>query len=670
MNDEDPYLWLEDVTGATALEWVNARNRETTGRFATGPDFERLRDALRSVLDADENIPYVVRRGGHLYNFWQDAAHPRGLWRRTTLEEYRTDSPAWDVIIDLDALASEEDENWVWREANVLRPDHRLALISLSRGGADATVVREFDMADRRFVEGGFSLPEAISEVSWIDADHVFVGTDFGPGTLTDSGYPRLTKEWTRGTALEEAVTVFEGKASDVVVTARHDATEGFERDFVDHVIDFYRFDCYLRTPQGLTRLDVPEDAYAWVHREWFLVRTCSPWHTGGTEHPAGVLLAIDFEAFLAGDRDFTTLFSPDGHSSLESHAWTRGHLLLTVLRDVTTELIVLTPGDDGWTSAPLPGAAALGTAAIIDTNPDDDDEFMLVTSGFTTPPTLSRGEVGGADEVLKRAPAFFDADGATVDQYFATSKDGTRIPYFVVRPRGVRGGRTLMTGYGGFELSRKPEYNAVAGRGWLERGGTFVLANIRGGGEYGPQWHTQAIKANRYKAYEDFAAVAGDLVTRGICTPASLAIQGGSNGGLLMGVMLTHYPELFGAIACQVPLLDMRRYHKLLAGASWVAEFGDPDDPDEWAWISDYSPYHNLDADRAYPPVLFATSTRDDRVHPGHARKMAARMLAQGHPVHYYENTEGGHGGAANNAQSAFRWALILDFLWNHTAG
>ncbi len=666
MTEEDPYRWLEDVTGDRALEWVRARNEETTARFATGPRFERLRDDLRAVLDADEKIPYVRRLGDHLYNFWQDAEHPRGVWRRATLEEYRKPTPTWEVVLDVDDLARREGENWVWGDALVLRPGYRLALVHLSRGGADAAVVREFDLVELRFVEDGFTLPEAKSRLEWIDADRVYVGTDFGPGSLTDSGYPRQVREWRRGTSPQDAVTVFEGATTDVSVTAHHDPEPGFERDFVRRGLDFFRAEFYLRTPQDeLVRVDVPQDVEASVHREWLLVWTRSPWRTGGVEHPAGSLLAFGFDAFLDGGQDATVLFAPDSRSALMDYRWTRDHLLLTVLTDVKSELRVLTPADGPWTAAPLPGAAPMGVAEILGTG-REDDEFWTLTSGFTTPPTLSRGVVGGEVEPVKATPEFFDADGATVDQYFATSQDGTRIPYFVVRPRGSGGGRTLLTGYGGFELPRTPGYNAVIGRGWLERGGTYVLANIRGGGEYGPEWHTQAIKAQRHKVYEDFAAVAGDLTRRGISSPGSLAIQGGSNGGLLMGVMLTRYPELFGAVVSQVPLMDMKRYHKMLAGASWMAEFGDPDDPDEWAYISAYSPYHNVTGERAYPPVLITTSTRDDRVHPGHARKMAARLLEHGQPVHYYENIEGGHGAASNNEQNAFKWALALDFLWN----
>ncbi|MFJ8817702.1 prolyl oligopeptidase family serine peptidase [Amycolatopsis thermoflava] len=664
MADEDPYLWLEDVTGERALDWVRQRNAESVAELTGGTRFEQLRDEAREVLDADDRIPYIRRRGEYFYNFWQDAAHPRGLWRRTTLDSYRTERPEWEVLLDVDALAEAEGENWVWQGAAVLRPSYRRGLAELSRGGADAAVVREFDLEAREFVAGGFELPEAKSRVGWIDEDRIYVGTDFGPGSMTASGYPRIMKEWRRGTPLAEAVTVFEGKPDDVAVFAYHDPTPGFERDFVGRAIDFYRTEKFLRTPDGLVKLDVPEDAQTSTHKEWLLIRTRTAWTVGGRDYAPGTLLAARFDDYLAGERDLTVLFEPDGRTSLEAWDWTKHHLLLTTLADVHTELHVLTPGEDGWRREPLAGAPELGTAEIVDTDPDHSDEYLLNTSGFTQPATLSYGHVGGATEILKQAPARFDASDITVEQHFATSKDGTRIPYFVVRPRNGDG-PTMLTGYGGFEVSRLPAYSGVTGRGWLARGGTYVLANIRGGGEYGPGWHTGAIKENRYLVYEDFAAVAADLVERGITTPDRLGIHGGSNGGLLMGVMLTRYPELFGAIVSQVPLLDMKRYHLLLAGASWMAEYGDPDDPAEWEYISKYSPYQNVHKGRKYPPTLFMTSTRDDRVHPAHARKMMARMLEQGHDVRYYENIEGGHGAAADNEQLAYKWALLFEFLW-----
>jgi prolyl oligopeptidase len=674
MSEEtnDPYLWLEEVAGEAPLTWVRERNADTYARIARGERFESLRAEIRAVLDSDDRIPYPVRRGDHLYNFWQDADHPRGLWRRTTLDSYRSSDPQWQVLLDVDALGAQESENWVWQGAAVLRPDFRRCLVQLSRGGADANVVREFDLDSRSFVADGFTLPEAKSRVSWIDADRIYVGTDFGPDSLTSSGYPRIIKEWRRGTPLTEARTVFEGKPDDVAVHAYHDPTEGYERDFVSRRIGFYTGETYLRTPDGeLVRIDVPLDAEVGVHRAFLVVRTRTPWTVGSTTYPAGALLGALFDDFVAGKRELTVLFEPDAHTSLSDYAWTRNHLIVNTLSDVKSRLEVLTPGDEGWSRTPLTGVPDLVHTEIHATDSHDSDEFFLNSSGFTEPATLRIGHVGGVVETVKQAPTFFDAAGIGVRQLFATSDDGTRVPYFVIGPDDTEntesGPRpTLLYGYGGFEIALTPSYSGVMGRGWLARGGTYVIANIRGGGEYGPDWHHAALRERRPRAYEDFAAVATDLVRRGITTPERLGIQGGSNGGLLMGVMLTRYPELFGAVVCQVPLLDMKRYHKMLAGASWMAEFGDPDDDADWEFLGAYSPYHQVAADRAYPPVLFATSTRDDRVHPGHARKMVARLRQLGYDPSYYENIEGGHGGAADNEQLAFKNALALEFLWS----
>jgi prolyl oligopeptidase len=668
---QDPHRWLEDVSGTAALDWVRERNAETEAELTASDRFARLQAEIREVLDSDDRIPYVTRRGDLLYNFWQDAEHPRGLWRRTTMAEYRTAKPAWELLLDVDVLAEAEGENWVWEGARVLRPDLTRALLSLSRGGSDATVVREFDLAGRAFVADGFTLPEAKSSVGWIDIDHVHVGTDFGTGSLTTSGYPRIVKRWRRGTPLAEAEVIFEGKPDDVSVFASHDSTEGFERDFVGRSIEFYRSEMYLRRPDGeLVRLDVPDDADADAHREWLLIRTRSAWTVGDTTYRPGTLLAADFDAYLAGDRTLTVLFEPDQHTHLSYYAWTRNHLVVNALSDVRSRITVLTPGPDGWETTPLAGVPEFGHTDVADTEPDVDDQYLLVSSGFTEPATLYHGEIGGGATQLKQAPGFFGTAGLSVRQFTATSTDGTSIPYFVVGRQSDTPGPTLLTGYGGFEISLTPAYSGTIGRCWLARGGTYVVANIRGGGEYGPEWHQSAVKANRHLVYEDFAAVATDLVARGIAEPATLGIEGGSNGGLLMGVMLTRYPELFGAIVCQVPLLDMWRYHEMLAGASWIAEYGDPREPAEWAYLRPFSPYHNVSAGQPYPPTLFGTSTRDDRVHPGHARKMVARLREHGYPVAYYENIEGGHGAASDNRQRAFKWALVFEFLWRHLAG
>ena len=658
----DPYLWLEDVTSETALDWVRARNEPTMAEFCDA-DFERMRDQALQVLDTDARIPYVRRRGDYLYNFWRDAANPRGLWRRTTLDSYRSDSPDWDVLIDVDELGRADDEKWVWAGASVIEPEFTRALVNLSRGGSDAVIVREFDMITREFIPDGFALPEAKSQIGWADLDTVLVGTDFGPGTLTESGYPRIVKRWHRGTPLAEARTVFEGPPTDVSVSANADRTPGFERTFAGRAIDFWNEEIYEVRGADLIRIDAPTDASVSIHREWLLIEPRSDWTVGQTTYRAGSLLAAKYDEFLSGTAELLVVFEPDAHTCLHQRAWTRDRLLLVTLADVASRVEVVTPGT--WRREIVAGIPP-ATNTVIAAADDTGDEFFLDSSGFDTPSRLLRGAGDERLEQIKSAPGFFDAENLDVQQHFVPSKDATLIPYFVVRSRTVEGpGPTLLGGYGGFESSKTPGYSGVLGRLWLARGGTYVMANIRGGGEYGPGWHTQAMRENRHKVDEDFAAVATDLVNRGVTTVGQLGAQGGSNGGLLMGIMLTKYPEKFGALVCDVPLLDMRRYHLLLAGASWVAEYGDPDNPDDWEFISKYSPYQNISATTHYPPVLFTTSTRDDRVHPGHARKMVAALQAAGHRVWLYENIEGGHAGAADNEQAAFKAALSYSFLW-----
>ncbi|HET6612789.1 MAG TPA: prolyl oligopeptidase family serine peptidase [Kofleriaceae bacterium] len=668
----DPYLWLEKVDGTRAMAWVKKQNARTLDSFGKGPAFDALKKDIREVLDSKDKIPYVSRRGRYLYNFWTDADHPRGLWRRTTLAQYRKDSPKWQVLLDIDALGKKEGKSWVFHGAQCLKPTYRRCLVMLSGGGADAHVVREFDTTRRAFVDGGFSLPEAKSEVAWIDKNAIYVGTDFGPGSMTESGYPRIVKEWKRGTDLGEAKMVYEGKAADLAVSAFRDLTPGFQRDFVQRQIDFYHSETYLRTDDGsLEKVDIPLDANLGINREWLTIELRTPWTVAGTTYPAGALLAAKFDAFMKGKRELTVLFEPDGKTFLSSMSWTRHHLLLNEMHDVASRIEVLTPRAGEWKREPLGGAPALATLAASGTDPDHTDEYFLTETGFLDPTTLARGILGRRKpQVLKRTPAFFDASGKTVQQFFATSKDGTRVPYFVVGPKDMKTdgqNPTLLYGYGGFEVSLRPFYSGSVGRGWLSRGGVYVVANIRGGGEYGPKWHEAALKANRLLAYQDFAAVAKDLVARHITSPEHLAAEGGSNGGLLVGNMLVLYPELFGAIACEVPLLDMKRYTHIAAGASWVAEYGDPDDPEQWAFIRTFSPYQLVRDGKSYPSVLFTTTTRDDRVGPQHARKMAAKMLSFGDDVYFYENTEGGHGSGADSEQKARMEAVQLTFLWEH---
>jgi prolyl oligopeptidase len=663
----DPYLWLEEVTSDEALDWVRARNDPTLAELCDG-QFEAMRTEALEVLDTDARIPYPRRRGEYLYNFWRDAAHPRGLWRRTTLDSYRSDSPDWDVLIDVDELGRADNEKWVWAGATVIEPEFTLALVNLSRGGSDAVIVREFDMVTRQFVTDGFTLPEAKSQIAWEDPDAVLVGTDFGDDSLTESGYPRIVKRWRRGTPLSDAQTIFEGSRTDVSAGGHKDRTPGFERTFLSRSLDFWNRERYELRGSELIPIDVPTDLSSMsIHREWLLIDLRSDWSVDGTTYRAGSLLAANYDEFVSGTRQLQVVFEPDEHTCLHQYAWTRDQLLLVTLADVASRVEIVSPGS--WRRQPLPGIPPATDTIVVGAD-DTGDEYFLDSSGFTAPSRLLRGTSDGPLNQIKSAPAFFDAENISVAQHFVASEDGTAIPYFLVRSEDADGpGPTLLSGYGGFESSNTPGYPGVLGRLWLARGGAYALANIRGGGEYGPGWHTQAMRAGRHKVAEDFAAVATDLVDRGITTVEQLGARGGSNGGLLMGIMLTKYPDKFGALVCDVPLLDMRRYHLLLAGASWVAEYGDPDNPDDWEFISEYSPYQNISGDRPYPPVLFTTSTRDDRVHPGHARKMAAALEAAGYRVRYYENIEGGHGGAADNEQAAFVSALSFSFL-HHMLG
>jgi len=662
----DPRLWLEDVGGEKPLAWVREHNA-VTERELGGAAHEALRARLKTILDAKERIPYASKHGDYMYNFWRDAQHVRGIWRRTTLLEYRKDAPNWETVIDLDALARSENENWVWAGASCLEPRGDRCLVSLSRGGGDAQVVREFDLKERAFVAQGFALPEAKSSIAWIDRDTIFVGTDFGKDAMTTSGYPRIVKEWKRGEPLANARTVYEAAATDLAASASRDLTPGYERDFVSRQIDFYTSELFLREGGKLVKVDKPLDANAYAVRDQLLVELRSDWTIGGRTWPQGSLLAIDFDRFMRGGRDFEALFTPTATTSLDGVTATRNALLLTVLDKVKNRVVELRRVDKAWQRRDVaaPGIGTLGVSALDNI---ESDQYFLTVTDFLNPTTLYLAEVGSDKrDPVKAMPAYFDAKPYTVAQYEAKSKDGTMVPYFVVMDRKAKmDGKnpTVLYGYGGFEVSLKPSYSGLIGNAWLNQGGVYVLANIRGGGEFGPRWHQAALKENRQKAYDDFIAVAQDLIARKVTSPRHLGIMGGSNGGLLVGATLVQRPDLFNAVVCQVPLLDMQRYHKLLAGASWMGEYGNPDDPKQWDYISKYSPYQNVFKDKHYPRVLFTTSTRDDRVHPGHARKMAALMQEQGHDILYWENTEGGHGGAANNEQAARMWALTYSFL------
>lgn len=668
---------LEPASAPDALAWADARTEETLGRLdAPGPGRDRaaLEAQIREYLDTDDRITFPSRRRSEVYNFWRDTDHPRGLWRRAHLDGYRNGTPEWEVLLDLDVLAADENENWVWRGAHVRSPYTDRALVRLSRGGADAVVVREFDLMTGGFVtEQPFTVPEAKTTVSWIDRDTVFIGTDTGEGSLTDSGYPARVLRWTRGTPLSEAEVYFAGHDSDITTTGWADTTPGHERLFVRRTLDFYRHRTFVETPSGLQIIEVPEDCGVQVHRGTLFVLP----RTGFGGIPGGGLGVADLDAFLGGDHELECVFAPRPTNALENISFTRGYLILTITDTVSTTLSAV-PLDDPTTATVRLTVPEPATVSVIDTAPLDDDQIWLAARSFTEPVELLWGDLGrGPAELslhtVRRAPEAFDAAGLGTRQHHALSADGTRIPYFITGRFGGTGERPtghprpcLVYAYGGFEVSLLPGYLGTTGMGWLDHDRLFVQANLRGGGEFGPDWHSTVTGTDRLRVHEDHEAVLIDLVERGYTTPEQLAVWGGSNGGLVTAVALTRYPERFGAAVVQVPLTDMLRYHRMSAGASWTAEYGNPDDPRFRGVLEEYSPLHNVVSreQRPYPPALVTTSTRDDRVHPAHARLFAAALADAGQPVDYHENSEGGHGGAADSAQRARLTSVILAWL------
>ncbi|WP_028281358.1 prolyl oligopeptidase family serine peptidase [Arthrobacter sp. H5] len=682
---DDEFLWLEDIYGEKPLDWVRGENTITESALIT-PEFLTMEESLLEVLDSTDRIPMVSKRGEHYYNFWRDKQHPKGLWRRTSWESYATADVDWDVLLDIDALSAEEGMEWVWGGAMFLRPPegepHRRALIALSPDGGDAQRYREYDVVERAFVDGGFDIPTAKSRISWAGPDALHVGTDFGPGSMTTSSYPRTVRTVRRGEGLADAGLYFEIPENHMMAVVMRDQTPGFERDIAADIIDFYSSKTHLRRDGEWVHIDVPDDVNVSLHREWLLLRPRTDFTLDGALYSGGSLQAVLLEDFLSGERTLRTLFAPDARTALQSWSWTRDYLLLNLLKDVSSEIRVLRPAAH-WSSEILdacPPLHAVDALAVDDEDDDAGNDYWLVATGFLTPSTLVRGTIGGSHEEVKATPSYFDETGFTVEQHFAVSKDGTRVPYFQVAAADLvldGGNPTLLSGYGGFEKAMTPAYSGVTGRGWLSREtrdgrhGVYVLANIRGGGEYGPGWHQAALHSKRHRAYEDFAAIAQDLVDRGVTRPELLGCTGRSNGGLLVGNMLTKYPHLFGAISCGVPLLDMKRYTKLSAGYSWIAEYGDPDKPEEWEYVRTFSPYHRLEQGISYPKTLIWTATSDDRVGPVQARKMAARMKAMGvGGVWFHEALEGGHAGASDNRQAARMHAMSLEFVWKALNG
>ena len=664
---DDPYLWLEEVEGERALEWVHARNKECFDELEADERYGKFLSQAEKLLNAKDRIPYGSIRGKYVYNFWQDAEHVRGIMRRTTPESYRLAKPEWETVLDIDALAKAEDENWVYKGTTWLAPDYERCLIKLSRGGTDASVHREFDTLAKRFVEGGFALPEAKSGVTWLDRDTLLVGTDWGEGSLTESGYPRVAKRWKRGTPLAKATTIFEGRHEDIGIWPRVMDSGEETIALVDQSLTFFTGAYHVIGPDGeMTRLPLQESAdLAGFYAGRLLFTLREAWEVDGQTHAQGALLAINAAVFQATGKlpTIETIYTPDERTSIEGVTVSRSGLYVTLLQNVKGRILrfSVNPQSGQWSSNPVP-LPENGTVSISAAGPHSETIFINYED-HVTPDRLSEFDAGANKlSTLKSLAARFDAGDLEVHQHMAKSADGTAVPYFVIHRKGLKpdgSTPTILYGYGGFEISLKPSYSATIGKLWLERGGAYAVANIRGGGEFGPRWHKAALKTERQRAYDDFIAVGEDLAKRGITSPKHLGISGGSNGGLLVGAIFTQRPDLLNAVVCRVPLLDMIRYTKLLAGASWAAEYGDPEDPKMREAILRYSPYQNVFPDKKYPKVFIETSTKDDRVHPGHARKMVARMREQGHEVLYYENTEGGHAAGANLKQHARRYAL-----------
>lgn len=669
--DDDPWLWLEEIEGARALDWVGAQNARTLAAFG-GERITSDRDAVRAALDRPDKLPFVTRRGAAVYNFWQDEDHPRGLWRRTGWDAFRAGQPVWETVLDLDALAARDGEDWVWQGAAVLPGSHDRAMLYTSRGGTDAAVLREFDLAACRFVPDGFQAPEAKGSVDWIDRDTLLLSSTLGGAAHgTHTGLPRTVRLWRRGTRAEDAPVIFRADEASM------EAHGGVDRDAPGRLvfserIRFFDVVMHLGDAGGArTRLDVPVDAACSWSAEWLAIRLRSPWTVAGATHEADTLLGIGLEAFLAGDRGFRVLAEPHPRRALRSFTWVAGRLLLSELDALRPRFRLLTPGHDGWTEAALPGVpeASVAVAWPLDDIAEESDGTLLLTiEDPLTPPSLlgTTTEALAAPTLLRRSTPMFDAAGLVVTRHEAVSVDGERIPYVQTGPAGPDTGDAPvhLYGYGGFRIPQLPVYRGIAGRLWLEKGGTGVVASIRGGGEFGTAWHQGGIRERKQLAHADFAAVAADLVRRGVTRPGRIAAEGGSNGGLLIANMLTRFPEQFGALFCTIPLIDMRRFHKLLIGASWIAEYGDPDVPADWEFLQHISAYHVAEPGRRYPPILLATSRRDDRVHPAHARKMAAKLQAMGCEAYFHEPAAGGHAYGKDNSEIAGFAALGMAFL------
>jgi len=666
--DDDPYRWLEEIDGERALAWVEAQNEASLARFGDAR-WASDRDVLAAIYDRPDNIPLITRRSTRVFNFWKDAAHPRGLWRATGLDDFRGAAPEWEILLDVDALAAAEGEDWTWSGAATLPGSHDRAIVMLSRGGADAVVLREFDVAAHDFVHDGFSLPEAKSGAAWLDRDTLLVSSALGEGMATVSGYARTVRLWRRDGDPLAAPVIFATNSDHLSVWADIDRDAPEERLVFVERTGFFDAIVWIGDRDGpKTRIDLPTDAWMRWHHGWLAVKRRTAWTIDGETHPPGTLLGISFAGLLEGDRRFTKLFEPAERRTLQGFFWSGDRLVLPILDELKPEFEALIPSAAGWSRERIAGLPDTGVAhlwALDERDEESNGDLLGSAQDPLTPASLYLLRPAAAPEILKRAPQAFDPSGLVVTRHEATSADGTRIPYTQVGPPGETGEAPVhLSGYGGFGISQLAYYNPAIGKLWLERGGTGVVANIRGGGEFGTAWHDAGRREGKRASHDDFAAVAADLVRRGVTRPGRIAAEGGSNGGILITNMLTRYPERFGALFCTIPLIDMRRFSKLHAGASWIAEYGDPDNPADWDFLKEISAYHNATPGRPYPPILIATSRRDDRVHPGHARKMAAKLQAMGYEAWFYEPASGGHGYGKDNRERAAFTALGYNFL------
>ncbi len=669
----DPYLWLEDVHGTQAMAWVNAENAKTLAVLKNDPNFAGLyADALR-IAEAKDRIPTPEFIAGSIYNFWQDDEHVRGIWRRTTATDFASASPEWTTVLDLDAVAKAENANWVWKGADCAWPQENRCIVYLSDGGEDALTAREYDLSAKQFVPNGFTLPRAKQRTAWENPDSLLVSREWSPGELTTSGYPFVVKRLERGRPLSSAVEVFRGNTSDggygVTPLVLHDGA-GNSATLIARPLTTFEAEYYLVTAGGPRRLALPLKAQpSGLVAGQLLVTLQEEWNANGTAFAQGSLVEIDLAAATADPQHLkpSLVYAPGPRETLEDVAQTSSRLLLTTYENVRGRAWVYTPaGKQGWTKErlDLPDESSI----VVNDADRHGQSAYLTTTSFLVPPTLWHVDAAtAAASIVKVSPPRFDASNDVVEQREAASKDGTQIPYFIVHPKNMKldgNNPTLLYAYGGFDVSETPNYSGILGKLWLERGGVYVLANIRGGGEFGPSWHDAGLTTNRQRIYDDFAAVAQDLIATKVTNPRRLGIQGGSNGGLLMGVEFTQHPELWHAVDIQVPLLDMLRFEQIAAGESWTGEYGSVSNPQQRAFLASISPYNNLKAGVAYPEPLIWTTTKDDRVGPQHARKFAAKLQALHDPYLFYEVTEGGHGAGANLRERAFTSALEMTYL------